>query len=78
LKSSALPDVNGTFSGLSSQKSRAAIPHSNTAFPKDLHRYLKEYNVLVIDVRNRADFDRERIRAEAIICMEPQLLTRSR
>jgi len=54
------------------------IPKTNTAFPKDLQGYMRDYAVLIIDVRNRADFDREHIKAQNIICIEPTVLMRDK
>ncbi|KAJ7792723.1 hypothetical protein B0H14DRAFT_161653 [Mycena olivaceomarginata] len=45
--------------------------NSGTAFPKELQAYLHDYNVLLLDVRNRADFEKAHIRTEAVICVEP-------
>ena len=55
---------------------RVHLPVTNTAFPKDLSSYLKDYNVLLIDVRHRAEFDREHIGANAVVCVEPSVLLR--
>ncbi|KAF5361806.1 hypothetical protein D9756_002213 [Leucocoprinus leucothites] len=52
------------------------IPKTNIAYPKDLRAYMRDYTVLVIDVRNRADFDRGHIKAQAIVCIEPTVLVR--
>lgn len=60
------------------QKPTSVIPTKNTAFPKDLLGYIRDHNVLVIDVRNRADFDREHIKANAIVCIEPSVLMREK
>jgi ubiquitin carboxyl-terminal hydrolase 8 len=54
------------------------IPHTNTAFPKDLQKYMQDYTVLLIDVRNRADFDKEHIRAQSVVCIEPNVLLRGK
>ncbi|KAJ6619943.1 hypothetical protein B0H10DRAFT_2024179 [Mycena sp. CBHHK59/15] len=56
---------------------KAPLPNSGTAFPKELETYLHNYNVLVLDVRNRADFDKAHIKVEAIVCVEPVVLARS-
>jgi ubiquitin carboxyl-terminal hydrolase 8 len=79
------PSVNRTThrpSGLSNgvttspSTSKIPIPVRNTAFPKDLLAYLRDHNVLLIDVRNRADFDREHIKGNAVVCIEPSVLMR--
>ncbi len=38
--------------------------------------YIRDHNVLLIDVRNRADFDREHIKGPAVVCIEPSVLMR--
>ncbi|KAF8972765.1 hypothetical protein BDZ97DRAFT_1649812 [Flammula alnicola] len=65
---------NGVSAGSSTPK--VPIPVKNTAFPKDLLAYFRDHNVLLIDVRNRADFDREHIKANAVVCIEPSVLMR--
>jgi ubiquitin carboxyl-terminal hydrolase 8 len=61
--------------GLSTAK--APLPNSGTAFPKELQTYLRDYKVLLLDVRNRADFDKAHIRTEAVVCVEPIILGRA-
>ncbi|KAF9474821.1 cysteine proteinase [Pholiota conissans] len=65
---------NGITTG--SSTSKIPIPVKNTAFPKDLAAYLRDHNVLLIDVRNRADFDREHIKGNAVVCIETSVLMR--
>jgi ubiquitin carboxyl-terminal hydrolase 8 len=45
-----------------------------------LHEFMYQhgYKVLVLDVRNREEFDREHIKADAIVCIEPSVLLRER
>ncbi|KAJ7255432.1 hypothetical protein B0H12DRAFT_532300 [Mycena haematopus] len=57
--------------------SKPALPNSGTAFPAELQAYLRDYNVLLLDVRNRADFEKAHIRTAAVVCVEPIILTRS-
>lgn len=72
------PSVPLKPSGLSGNPtSKPPLPISNAALPKDLANYLRNYKVLLIDVRNREDFEREHIKADAVVCMEPQVLLRS-
>ncbi|TFK29579.1 cysteine proteinase [Coprinopsis marcescibilis] len=52
------------------------LPNTNSALPKDLLNYVRDYKVLLIDVRNRDDFDREHIKAPAVVCIEPTVLLR--
>ncbi|KAJ7140302.1 ubiquitin carboxyl-terminal hydrolase 4 [Mycena crocata] len=74
------PQVPLKPSGLSTHATTSAktpLPNSGTAFPKDLLAYLRDYNVLLLDVRNRADFDKAHIKREAVVCVEPVVLGRS-
>ncbi|GLB41634.1 putative peptidase C19 family protein [Lyophyllum shimeji] len=53
------------------------IPVSGTTTPSELAKYLQRHKVLLLDVRNRADFEREHIRSgAAIACVEPAVLQR--
>ncbi|PFH50295.1 hypothetical protein AMATHDRAFT_4113 [Amanita thiersii Skay4041] len=64
-------------SGLSaSMLSKSPIPVSNSATAKELLNYIRDYNVLLIDVRNRDEFEQEHIKADAIVCIEPTVLLR--
>ncbi|KAF7309945.1 Ubiquitin carboxyl-terminal hydrolase 4 [Mycena indigotica] len=45
-------------------------------FQKDLQNYLRDFNVLLLDVRNRGDFDKAHIKVDAVVCVEPVVLTR--
>lgn len=64
-------------SGLTNGMSpKVPIPVTNVAYPKDLRAYIHAHNVLIIDVRNRVDFDREHIKGNAIVCIEPSVLMR--
>ncbi|KAJ7625489.1 ubiquitin carboxyl-terminal hydrolase 4 [Roridomyces roridus] len=60
-----------------STSSKAPLPNSGTAFPKELQAYLRDYNVLLLDVRNRADFDKAHIKLESVVCVEPVVLQRA-
>lgn len=70
---------SGLSNGLSTgppSAPKVPIPVKNTAFPKDLLTYIRDHNVLLIDVRNRAEFDREHIKGTAVVCIEPSVLMR--
>lgn len=45
-----------------------------------LHEFMYQhgYKVLLLDVRNREEFDGEHIKADAIVCIEPSVLLRER
>lgn len=36
------------------------------------------YKVLILDVRSREEFEKERIKASAIVCLEPLVLKREK
>ncbi|KAF7308949.1 Ubiquitin carboxyl-terminal hydrolase 4 [Mycena kentingensis (nom. inval.)] len=61
--------------GLSSP-AKSPLPTSGSVFAKDLKTYLRDHKVLMLDVRNRAEFERAHIKAEAVVCVEPVVLTR--
>ncbi|KDQ26519.1 hypothetical protein PLEOSDRAFT_1043620, partial [Pleurotus ostreatus PC15] len=52
------------------------IPNSNSTTPSELAQYMQHYKVLLLDVRHRADFDREHISHKPIVCVEPSILMR--
>ena len=56
------------------------LPISNTCTPKELYDYMNHigYGVLILDVRSREEFEKEHIRAPAIVCLEPVVLKREK
>lgn len=56
------------------QNRSANLPHSTTIEASKLLEYMRQYNVLVIDVRPREQFDNGHIYAKSIICIEPVAL----
>ncbi|KAH6915772.1 ubiquitin carboxyl-terminal hydrolase 4 [Coprinopsis sp. MPI-PUGE-AT-0042] len=81
--STPIPNVSNGFTSRPSSPAtrrpsapKVPLPNTNAARPKDLANYIRDYKVLVIDVRDRAEFDKEHIRASAIICVEPTVLKR--
>ncbi|RDB15347.1 Ubiquitin carboxyl-terminal hydrolase 8 [Hypsizygus marmoreus] len=62
----------------SSVKPKPIIPVSETTTPKELSTYIRHHSVLLLDVRHRADFEREHINnsASGIACVEPTVLQR--
>ena len=56
---------------------RAELPFK-TLFPKTLHEWRDKPNfkVLLLDVRTREEFEKEHIRADAVVCIEPSILQR--
>jgi hypothetical protein len=49
-----------------------------TITPQTLHSLLESngLNILILDVRSREQFERERINHDAIVCLEPSILMR--
>lgn len=47
------------------------LPHATMIAADELYDHLRAYNVLVIDVRSREEFDQGHIFAKSIICIEP-------
>ncbi|KAI9376575.1 hypothetical protein BJX61DRAFT_489156 [Aspergillus egyptiacus] len=65
---------NGVHSVKIPSNSTADLPHSSTVSSQDLWEHLRRYNVLLIDVRPREQFDSGHIYAKSIICIEPVAL----
>ncbi|KAI0091490.1 hypothetical protein BDY19DRAFT_930706 [Irpex rosettiformis] len=53
-------------------------PIPNSLFPEILHSFQgrSNFQVLVLDVRTREEFEREHIKADAVVCIEPSVLLR--
>ncbi|TFY54819.1 hypothetical protein EVJ58_g8635, partial [Rhodofomes roseus] len=53
-------------------------PVTTVLFPKTLMEYSKRPNfkVLLLDVRTRAEFEREHIKTDEVVCIEPSVLLR--
>lgn len=51
--------------------SSADLPHSTSIKADDLYDRLRSYNILLIDVRSREEFDQGHILAKSIMCIEP-------
>lgn len=65
---------NGVNLAIVPKTNSAEIPHSRTIDAETLSVYLRKYNVLVVDVRERNLFDEGHIFATSIICIEPLAL----
>lgn len=60
---------------MSEPKSKSAeLPHTTSISAQDLIEYLRKYNILLIDVRPRSEYDSGHIYAKSIICVEPVVL----
>lgn len=65
---------NGIHLAQESKNSSAELPHSPTIRAQQLLDYMRKYNVLIIDVRPRNQYDQGHIYAKSIICIEPVAL----
>ncbi|KZT67329.1 cysteine proteinase [Daedalea quercina L-15889] len=55
------------------------VPVTTSLFPRTLMEYNKRPNfkVLLLDVRTREEFEREHIKTDTVVCIEPSVLLRS-
>ncbi|PLB37268.1 putative ubiquitin C-terminal hydrolase [Aspergillus candidus] len=65
---------NGIHQAKELQSSTADLPLTPTVSAHDLLDYLRRYNVMLIDVRPRDQFDHGHVYAKSIICIEPVAL----
>lgn len=58
---------------------KAELPFK-TLFPNTLHEWKDKANfkVLLLDVRTRDEFEKEHIKADAVVCIEPSILMREK
>ncbi|KAJ3767872.1 ubiquitin carboxyl-terminal hydrolase 4 [Lentinula raphanica] len=73
-------------SGLSTSRSLEnsdAIPQKNICTPKELYHYLQDHEVILLDVRERAEFEKGHIvlrrgsrKVSCAVCIEPSVLQR--
>ncbi|KAG8799247.1 ubiquitin-specific protease doa4 [Serendipita sp. 398] len=70
------PRTNGFASA--DQTPHVDLPITNSITPQKLNSLLETrgLNILLLDVRNRDSFERERINHDAIVCLEPMVLSR--
>lgn len=62
---------NGVNSAIVAKSSSSEIPHDPMINAETLSKYMNRYNVLLVDVRERAAYDEGHIMASSIICVEP-------
>jgi ubiquitin carboxyl-terminal hydrolase 8 len=62
---------NGTNTAIIPKNSTAELPHTNAVDAATLQDYMRRYNVLLIDIRERARFDDGHIMSSSVICIEP-------
>ncbi|CAG8769560.1 15325_t:CDS:1, partial [Acaulospora colombiana] len=74
LPSQASPRTNG----IHEPTSNVDLPLTNAITPQKLNSLLETrgLNILLLDVRSRDEFEKERINHDAIVCLEPLVLSR--
>ncbi|KAJ5089864.1 hypothetical protein N7532_008548 [Penicillium argentinense] len=65
---------NGVHSARETRSNSPDLPHSPAISAQDLLEYLRRFNVLLVDVRSRDQYDNGHIYAKSIICIEPVVL----
>lgn len=65
---------NGSQATKESKNSSNDLPHDNAISVQQLVDYLQRFNVLLIDVRTRDEYDMGHIHAKSVICIEPVAL----
>jgi ubiquitin carboxyl-terminal hydrolase 8 len=65
---------NGVNSAIIAKSSSSEIPYEQAISAETLVEYIRKYNVLIIDVREREVFDDGHIFSKSIICIEPVAL----
>jgi ubiquitin carboxyl-terminal hydrolase 8 len=68
---SYFPTPNGTGSGNPRRKGIVGLPTETTITADRLFDFLKLYDILLIDVRSRQEFDDGHIQSNTIMCVEP-------
>lgn len=62
---------NGVNSAIVAKSSSNEIPYDRTISAERLMDYIRKYNVLIVDVRDRETYDQGHIFTNSIICIEP-------
>lgn len=62
---------NGIHPAIVAKSKSSEIPHEAIIDVRTLASYMKKYNVLLIDVRERPIFDEGHVLASSILCIEP-------
>lgn len=65
---------NGVNSARETRSNSPDLPYNTHITAQNLMDYLRKFNILVIDVRPRDQFDNGHIYAKSIICIEPVVL----
>ncbi|KAJ9603174.1 ubiquitin-specific protease doa4 [Cladophialophora chaetospira] len=62
---------NGINSAIVPKNGSSDLPYQTSIDARTLQDYMKRYNVLLIDIRDRASYDDGHIMSSSIICIEP-------
>lgn len=65
---------NGVHPAKEKISTSADIPHNTMVHAEQLLEYLRKYNILLIDVRPRSEYDSGHIYVKSIICIDPVAL----
>lgn len=65
---------NGVNLAIVAKSNSAEIPHNHLVDAETLATYVRKYNVLLVDVRDRPQFDEGHILATSLLCIEPLTL----
>ena len=65
---------NGVNSAIVPKSSSVEIPHEHAIQPETLVEYVRKYNVLIVDVRDRGLYDQGHIYSRSVMCIEPVAL----
>lgn len=65
---------NGVNLAIVQKSNSAEIPHHDMIDAETLSSYIRKYNVLLVDIRDRSQFDEGHIFATSILCIEPLAL----
>ncbi len=62
---------NGVNSAIVPKNSSSDLPHQTSIDARTLQDYMKRFNVLIIDIRDRKFFDDGHVMSSSVICIEP-------
>lgn len=65
---------NGVHSARETRSNSPDLPHTTAITAHSLLEYLRRFNVLLVDVRSRDQYDGGHVYAKSIICVEPVVL----
>ncbi|OJJ45503.1 hypothetical protein ASPZODRAFT_134183 [Penicilliopsis zonata CBS 506.65] len=65
---------NGGVQTRATKSASAELPYNTSVTAQKLMDYLRKYNILLIDVRSREQYDNGHVYAKSILCIEPVAL----